>query len=361
MEQKRIKLGVIGCWRGLDVIESSLSNGKLYLRAICDFDREKRDHAETVIREKAPKGDELLLCETYEDLLATDIDAVLVANYAPEHVPFVIKALEAGKHVLSEIPAMFTVEQAKQLKAAVEAHPELTYMAAENCCYWAFIRKYKELYDAGRLGDVVYAEAEYLHAGDLDRMAPLDPNHWRTGLDAIRYITHELGPLLYILNDKPVSVSCMESAFRYNPSKTGTELGAALIRTEKGSIIRILINFGSYVGFDHNYRLFGTKGTVSTAYNVGIDRDPHSFGSFSDTPETRTNPIEIPVGCAMPGEDTSGHGGAEAKMMEDFLSCLLEHRKPDFDVDFAIAMTLPGVIGHESALKGGANLEIPKI
>jgi predicted dehydrogenase len=80
--------------------------------------------------------------------------------------------MEAGKHVLSEIPSVNSLEEAYELKAVVTAHPDLIYMAAENCCYWAFIETWKKMHERGEFGDIVYAEAEYLHAKNPDEFAP---------------------------------------------------------------------------------------------------------------------------------------------------------------------------------------------
>ena len=70
--------------------------------------------------------------------------------------------------------------------------------------------------------------------------------------------------------------------------------------------------------------------------------------------------IDIPVTTAYEGEDNSGHGGADGKMVKDFISCIAENRKPDLDVDFAIQMSIPGIIAHESAVQGGVPMEIPQ-
>jgi predicted dehydrogenase len=68
---------------------------------------------------------------SYEALLAdTDIDAVY--NPLPNHlhVPWSIKALDAGKHVLCEKPIALTSEEALALVAAGRRHPRLKLMEA---------------------------------------------------------------------------------------------------------------------------------------------------------------------------------------------------------------------------------------
>lgn len=68
-------------------------------------------------------------------LFASDIDAVVLASYCPDHAPQAVRALRAGKHVLSEVTAFHTVAQGVALARAVE-ETGLTYMMAENTCYF---------------------------------------------------------------------------------------------------------------------------------------------------------------------------------------------------------------------------------
>jgi predicted dehydrogenase len=161
-QMDKVKIGVVGMIRGAGVIAEVVGHKDVEVTAICD-NNPKVLAAAAERLEKA--GAENVACyEDYDKMLAeADIDAVYVVTYATAHVPFVLKALEAGKHVLSEIPTVATLEESKVLKAAVLAHPELKYMTAENCCYWGFIQAWKKMFEAGKFGKAVYAESEYVH------------------------------------------------------------------------------------------------------------------------------------------------------------------------------------------------------
>ena len=55
----------------------------------------------------------------------------------------------------------------------------------------------------------------------------------------------------------------------------------------------------------------------------------------------------------------SGHGGSHPHLTHEFVQALAEGREPAIDVHESLAMTVPGIVAHESALKGGVQLEVP--
>ena len=292
MEEKIVKLGVVGLGRGLLMACEALLNKNVKLCAVCDNNKIRLTDARKTL-EKDKKIKDVLYFEEFSKMLEADIDAVIVATDATKHTSFSIEAIKAGKHVLSEIPTVDSLDDAKKLRETVRENPDIKYMVGENCCFWAFIEAWKKMYEENEFGEIVYAESEYLHSKQKNEYEkPSDPKHWRVIYPAIKYLTHNLGPLLYIMNDRVVSVTCIESDIKYNPYRKGPATGAALFKTAKGAIIRILICFGAYVGFDHKFRLIGTKGTIETdntkAYNVS-----HSFARLSDIPESLKDRVMV--------------------------------------------------------------------
>lgn len=357
MEQKIVRLGVVGLIRGKQAVMDVIGDRNVVIRAIADKNPEilekcKEDFASMGV-------EDLHVYADIAELLADDtVDAVFIATDKPYHTRHAIMALEAGKHVLSEIPAVGSLEEARALRAAVAAHPHLKYMVAENCIYWPFVSAWRDMIREGRLGDVVYAEGEYLHAGIPPTTPDEDPDHWRVHLAAIEYLTHSLGPLLYMLDDRCVSVTCMEpEENKYRPWRKNKEMGVAIFRTEKGVLIRILICFGAYTGLAHNFTVLGTRGTLRTDTTAPL-AEAHTFATFADTPSSLSAPIEIPVGLWYEGAH-GAHGGCDRKMMREFLRCVAEDLPSPLDVDMGIRISLPGVIAHASARAGSACLPIP--
>ena len=92
---------------------------------------------------------------SYEALLADpDIDAIY--NPLPNHlhVPWSIRALEAGKHVLCEKPLGVTAADAEKLLAAAERFPKLKVMEAFMYRHHPQWQKSKQLVDAGEIGEL---------------------------------------------------------------------------------------------------------------------------------------------------------------------------------------------------------------
>lgn len=360
MEEKKVKIGIVGMMRGRGLADSMLGESNMVLRAICDKDLTRlesaKDHFE---REMGVK--DLLCFESYDELLASDVEAVVIATGVDVHVPMAVQALDAGKHVLSEIPAVNSIEEARILKDATNRHPELKYMAGENCVFWRFVQEWKKIIDKGLIGEPVIIEAEYLHH-EYNSIEKWKSNHdadgkpnWRVYLNAIQYLTHELGPILYMLgDDRCVSVNGFAPDFETVPYKVGKSNEMAVFKTAKGAIIKIFIGFGVHVGKDHNFTIYGTKGSLETDRSKNV----YEAHSFLRSYELIQEKIELPISASYPDQNDIGHGGGDTRMMRAFAECIIEDTKSPIDVDMGIQMSIAGLCAQESVEKGSIPIEI---
>jgi hypothetical protein len=60
-----------------------------------------------------------------------------------------------------------------------------------------------------------------------------------------------------------------------------------------------------------------------------------------------------------PGVPPGGHGGSHGRLTDEFVSSILEDRKPLVDVATALNMTVGGIVAHQSAMKEGEWMKIP--
>jgi predicted dehydrogenase len=92
---------------------------------------------------------------SYEELLA-DAGVDVIYNPLPNHlhVPWSIKALEAGKHVLCEKPVGLSCAEAGELLAAAKLRPRLKVMEAFMYRHHPQWRRAKQIIDQGSIGQL---------------------------------------------------------------------------------------------------------------------------------------------------------------------------------------------------------------
>src|SRR5262245_47870149 len=106
-----LKVGVAGLRRGVGLYQMVAHHPEAQVVAVCDTDAAR---LETFLRQhEVATG-----YDSYEELLAHDLDAVVLATPMPLHAVQSIAALEQGKHVLCEVPAVATLAEAEALVRA---------------------------------------------------------------------------------------------------------------------------------------------------------------------------------------------------------------------------------------------------
>ena len=143
-----IRVGVVGLGRGQSFIRLAPAVG-MRVAAICDTRADKLDEQGRALG-AATYTD-------YDEFLGHDLDAVVLANYFHQHAPLAVKALRAGRHVLSECAACHTLAEGVELVRAVEATGRI-YMFAENYPYAACNQEMRRLFQSGTMGDFLYGE-----------------------------------------------------------------------------------------------------------------------------------------------------------------------------------------------------------
>lgn len=358
--ERTIKIGCIGLGpRGLYVFKLLMACKNVKVTAICDKNQEKIDEFMKYLKEKDIDGVETFT--SYEDFLKSDVEAVLVATHVETHAKIAADALYAKKHVLCEIPNIASIEEAKLLAKAVKDNPEVKFMVAENCCYWAFLNTWKKIYEQGLLGDVVYAESDYIHMTSCWYLNDEEKKNlpWRAYLPSITYLTHNLGPILYILND-----TCTE-VIGFTPDNNPLSdvhpapvNGVAMVKTKKGALIKIFVGFGVHKKEGgHNFSLYGSKGYLE---NERTGKDRATIANFECIPNTSSS-IKMPLSFNYPGASTEGHGGADVKMVEDFVNCIIEDREPALGIEFGINIALPGIYADLSSREHGKLYTMPTL
>ena len=290
--------------------------------------------------------------QSYDSLEAlvkdAKIEAVFVATDAPSHARHCIEALKHGKHVMTAVPAAYgSIEDAEQLLETVQK-TGLKYMMAETSCFRADCYAMRQIYQAGGFGRLVYSEGEYFHFGPK----PIDSfKGWRIGSPPLWYPTHSTAYYVGVTGKRFTSVSCVgfsagfaayqPGANKYNNLFTDE---VALFQTSEGGSSRMLMCKGVHGVVVERGRVFGERGWMDgTEYH----------GAAKELPDTARPPLP-------PGMPAGGHGGSHGPLANEFIMSILEDREPMVNIYEALAMTVPGIVAHQSALKEGETLKIPQ-
>ncbi|MBO5907802.1 MAG: Gfo/Idh/MocA family oxidoreductase [Clostridia bacterium] len=362
-----IKIGIFGVRRGADMIRDFLKCD-CEIAAICE---RRPECAEYAINEIGLKG--VKIYEDFDEFIKHDMDAVVLSNFFHEHTPYAIKCFERGLHVYSECISNSTMAEGVELVRAFEKYGKKSiYMLAENYPMMKFNREMRRVVEGGTLGKILYAEGEYNHPGkpyniEGRKEYSYFERHWRNYLPRTYYITHSLGPVMYVTGAVPKRVTAFtvfappEASDFGNAKRDGDKVSQILTQNDDGSTFRIT-GAAAYGARHDSYRVCGTAGQIENLR--GMDGKVMLRYSPWTTPEGKnTVNLYAPYFEDMDNElaRTSGHGGGDYIIVKHFVDCIKKNRQPDmpFDIYSATTMASVAILAHRSVLNGNIPYDIP--
>ena len=359
---RKLRVGVFGGARGNAMITVLLNHPDAELVAVCD----KYEPLLEKTRRMADEAGIQVACFTnFDDFLTYDMDAVVLANYATEHATYAIRCLRAGKHVMSEVLPSETMAQAVELIETVE-ETGLVYTYAENYCYmddtFEMWRRYRE----GDIGEVTYAECEYVHdcaACWLD-ITYGERDHWRNHLYPTFYCTHSLGPILTITGRRPVQVVGFENPpieefYRYG-HEGGHASGIEMVTLDNGAQVKSVHGPLKLEPSHTAYKVYATKGYLGTEQGVHLYQEGEKTCEGENrcyTPEKFVS-VELAKNSGM-----ASHGGSDFYPTHFFIENILG--RPDgqwaIDVYQAVDMGICGILAFRSILNGNKPIPVPNL
>jgi hypothetical protein len=334
--------------------------------------------------------------KTYRDyrtlLKDSEVDAVFVATPAPLHATMAIEALNAGKHVVSAVPAGLSVEELEQLLETVR-RTGLKYMMAETSRFRPEILSCVAWSKAGAFGTIHYAEAEYHHAGSIQyaygdafgcqtcqlgkRTATQDAKKvptWSRGYPPMLYITHCTGMIVPVMRERLTEVMAVgwgdghealkSNYYKNNPFWNTT----AFFKTSEGHSARVSVAWhiaaggcerGTFYGDRMSFIMRRPEKSPNTVVRQ-VETPGSEYGIYQG--DCRSEAFEQPDHRQLLPEVLrkvkEGHGGSHAFITDGFVRAIIEDQQPEVNIWEAIAYTMPGVVAHQSALRGGELLKI---
>jgi len=357
---RKWRVGIAGLSRGRGFVKVFSAHPRVEVTALCDVNQETLSRTGETF---GLRDDQLFT--GFGDFLNAPVDMVMIATPIAFHAQQSIDSMQAGKHVLCEQTAAYTVEDCERVVNAVK-QTGMTYMMAENYCYYHFIREWKRMIEEGKLGELFYAEAEYIHeiVGLLvdETTGKL---FWRHERPPIWYCAHCLGPLLTLMDDRAVKATGAHSGFHRFPDRTSSpgfmDMEVGLFQTQKGAVIKILRSQTALRPHMVYYSLYGTKGCIENTRSGGWTGDRSLLYIEGQSPDQQFETMTATtVDPDAPDEAKhGGHGTSEYYLIRDFLDALDAGKQPPIDVMRSMDFTVPGIVAHEAAMSGGKWVDVP--
>jgi predicted dehydrogenase len=383
-----VRLAIVGTGlRGTSVLREWLAVDGVRITAVCDLVPEKAMRAAKLVTDAGHPAPAVYSNgeRDFERLVTRDdIDVVYTATPWDWHVPVCLAAMRAGKHAATDVPAATTLEEMWQLVQTSEA-TRRHCMMMENCCYNFNEMLLDRMVKAGAFGEILYAEAAYIHDLRAILFENRDEGLWRrtphTTRDGNFYPTHGLGPVAWYLDihkgdrfDYLVSMSTPERGLtqwraRHEPPGTAKwterytagDLNTSLIKTALGKNILLQHNVTLPTPYSRLNAVRGTKGAFEDfPARLYIEGTPggHTWKPIDDALKAQyTHPLWQRIGEIARAK--GGHGGMDYIMAFRMIETMREGLAPDFDVYDAAAWSAPWPLSEASLALSSAPVRFP--
>ncbi len=252
-----------------------------------------------------------------------DVDAISVCTPNFTHAEYTIKGLKAGKHVLCEKPMAQTLEETREMLAAEQESGRILMLGHNQRLIKAH-RKAKELLDSGAIGDLLFYQLNFKHAGPESWSVDKGANTWffqkakaKFGvmgdlgahkIDLIRYLTGS--------EIKNVFANMMTLDKKY---ADGTPIdlednAVCMFNMENGLPGIMHFSWTNYGSEDNGSTIYGTKGVMKI------------FGDYNDdiVLEMRDGvQVKYSVGGIATNTNQTKSG-----VIDEFISAIVEERRP---------------------------------
>lgn len=334
-----------------------------------------------------------------DTLIASNVDAVAIFTQRWTHGPLAVRALNAGKHVYSAVPMAISEDEIGAIIEAVK-RTGLSYMMGETSQYNPAAVFGRQKVASGEFGRIFYGEGDYVHDMDLgfyDAYKYSGGDNWKStaSYPPMLYPTHAIGGVLSVWDTHAIAVSCVgvpddrgDGVFDRGVSQFDNDISnaTALFETAGGGSMRTnefrRVGFPAYLR-ESRFRYFGTDGTFEqsttgalwqtrdgvtdvselVATHASTDADDPALADISPTLRDAFVSGYAPVHdlSRIPEQLRSlpnGHEGSHHYLVDDFARSVTNGTLAPVNAWQAARYTLPGIVAHESARRGGERLKI---
>ena len=340
---KRIKMGVIGCGFPFYFHTDGAENSPyVEYTAVHDINYELACEVA-----EGFTANEMKACRTLEELLAEDIDAVLVSVPHDIHEEICEKCFDAGKHVLCEKPMAMTLEGCRKMIADAQRN-NVRLMIAENHRFLPIHNAMREAIEKGLVGDVCLVRT---YEGCNEIEANENPDTWkgdlyRCGGCWLDMSVHKFGCLEYILGERVESVMMLMSKQVATLPMKGDDNAICIATFQSGAMAEITVSSTQVSPANNSTEIYGSKGSIienhegEPALRVYSEADEAGDMAYDwDEPEVRHG--AFPDYYFISGRNTDDH----------FAQCLIEGTPFAYTNEDAMSAITGALMGYLSFIE----------
>ncbi len=342
---KRLRFGIIGAGQAFQ-FHSNGDRGSSFITYTAVYDT---DYKRAKKMAQRYTDGTLVPYETLDEMLAADIDAVLVLVPHVYHDDLVVAAAKAGKHVLCEKPMGTTTEGCRRMIAACK-DAGVKFMVAENHRFLPAHVAVHDIVQKGLIGEVKMIRA---YEG-VNEVAGLSTSGFWKG-DPIKagggalmdMAAHKFATIEYLIGSKVRRITANLSKQAINLPEKAEDNAIAIAEYENGVIADIMVSFTQMTIPYNSLEIFGTKGSIFE--NHAWER-PVRFCSFDERMgEDQLKWVEPEVEHA-PFPDYYTISAREED--EHFARSILENKEPEFTPAHSMNAITAILAGYLSAIEG---------
>ncbi len=328
MENKKIKVGIIGCGMITQTRHAPeyASNPNAEIVGFYDADKDRM-----------LEFTKLYTCKGYdsvEELIADEeIEAVSVCSPNFTHAEYSIKALRAGKHVLCEKPIALNLDDSRAMIAEADKAGKIL-MVGHNQRLLPTHRRAKEVLDSGAIGKLLSFQSNFKHSGPENWSLNRSKATWFFDKNKAQFGAlgdlgaHKLDIIRYLIGQEvdQVNASIMTLDKRYPDGKLiDIEDNAMVLFKMKDGLPGIMhVSWTNYGTEDNSTIIYGDKGVMKI------------FGDYSDDIV-----LEMRDGSTVKyivGKIQTNTNQTKSGIIDEFVSSIVEDRTP----------VITGVDGHNT-------------
>jgi len=319
----------------------SKDNPKIKFTSVFDINQKKGA--------KLAKLFKLKYYHSYEALLESDIDAVLIMVPHHAHEQVVIEAAKAGKHILCEKPMATTLEGCDQMINATKK-AGIKFMIAENHRFLPAHQEIHKFVNEGIVGKIFMIRS---YEGVPEVHNVTNPKSWKAdpimaGGGALMDMgVHKFATFNWILNDTVDSAYCWITKQITNLPEKAEDNAFIFLKYKSGIIVECVLSFTVNNPSSNQLEIYGTEGTLieNHAWENPIKiYSPHKIKAENSNgwyyPKINHGPFPKYYHISMGNEDAY------------FTECILEDKVPEFTPEHAKGAIATALLAYLSAING---------